>query len=211
MVIYYTLRMSGFQLGVSYAPAISDKGGGQNFPDKADRNLQYYNGISVGANYVETLGEVDVAFATGYRRAQASRAVEDLGGKDYQAVTFGINMTYAGVTIGGSYANELHKVSWISIASGSCGRPRGSLGTPGSLTAPATGYSHGEMEGAPPGTLGLVGSDRQSRTTAATVGFDYRLTSGIHTICGIMYGRWDAESGAINTGVIAVIGLTFYY
>ncbi len=98
---YYTPRLGGFQLGISYAPAISFTGDGQNFPVEAERNTQYYNGLSVGVNYVDTLDQFDVAIAAGYRRTDASAEILDAGGGDYQAVSFGASASRWGVTVGG--------------------------------------------------------------------------------------------------------------
>lgn len=215
VVTYYTPRMEGFQLGISYAPTVSSLGGGQNFPVESDRDLQYSNGLSFGLNFVEKLGAFDVALATGYRRAEASKEVRDLGGRAYQALSFGLNLGYGGVTIGGSYANELegerafdeHGV--LTSTTGQAWDAGISYETGNWLVGAS--YFHGQVQGAPPGTDGIIGSDRKSKMTAATVGYDYRIVSGIHAIGGIMYGRWDAESGAVNTGVIAASGLTFYY
>ncbi len=215
VVTYYTPRMEGFQLGLSYAPTVSEIGGGQNFPVEAERRTQYYNGISLGANYVKTIEDVSVALATGYRRAQPSDLAREVGAGAYQAVSFGFNLGYAGVTIGGSYANEIEgerefdSDGVFRSTTGQSWDAGISYKTGDWLLGAA--YFHGQIEGAPAGTSGFVRSGRKSKMTAATVGFDYTLASGIHAIGGIMYGRWDAESGAVNTGVIAASGLTFYY
>lgn len=216
VVTYYTPRIEGFQLGLSYAPAVSGVGDGQNFPVEAERALQYHNGVSVGVNYTETLMDVDVALAAGYRRAQPSKASRRLGADPYQSVSFGVNLGYAGVTIGGSYANAIEGELQLDRFRGALRSTTGQSWDAGisykidDLLLGASTF-HGFIEGAPPGTRGFLGSRGESSMRAAVASFDYTLTKGIHAIGGLMYGRWAAESGAVNTGLIAASGLTFYY
>ncbi len=216
VVTYYTPRIEGFQLGLTYAPAISEIGDGQNFPVEAERLLQYHNGVSIGVNYTKSHEGVDVALATGYRRAEPSKAARRFGADAYQAVSFGINLGYGGVTIGGSYANEIEGEREIDRIRGVLRSTTGQSWDAGisyetgDLLVGASTF-HGFIEGAPPGARGFVGSNRKSSMRAAVASFDYTLAQGIHAIGGLMYGRWAAESGAVNTGFIAASGLTFYY
>ncbi len=216
VVTYYTPRIEGFQLGLSYAPSVSGIGDGQNFPVEAARSLQYHNGISVGMNYTKTLDQVDIALSAGYRRAEPSKAARSFGADAYQAVSFGVNLGYGGVTIGGSYANaiegerQLDRTRGVLRSTSGQSWDAGLSYETGDLVVGASTF-HGFIEGAPPGTGGFVGSEGKSSMRAAIMSFDYTLTQGIHAIGGLMYGRWAAESGAVNTGVIAASGLTFYY
>ncbi len=214
-ITYYTPRIEGFQLGLSYAPSISFSGDGQNFPVEADRNTQYSNGFSVGANYVEEFGDWGVAVATGYRRSDAPDNVTSLGGNDYQSFSVGANLSYAGVTIGGSYANSFDgqvTVSSSAIVNSTEGQSWdvGIAYGAGPWTIGAS-YFQAEVEGAPAGTPGFIGSGNDDKLYAATAGIDYALGPGINAIGGVMYGRWSAESGAVNTGVIAAAGLTLSF
>jgi len=214
-ITYYTPRIQGFQLGLSYAPSINFSGDGQNFPVEADRNTQYSNGFSVGANYVEEFGDWGVALATGYRRSDAPEDVTNAGGDDYQSVSLGANLSYAGVTIGGSYANAFD--GQVTVDSGTIVNSTegqswdvGIAYGQGPWTIGAT-YLQTEVEGAPAGTPGFVGSGNDDKLYAASAGIDYVLGPGINAIGGVMYGRWSAESGAVNTGVIAAAGLTLSF
>ncbi len=210
---YYTPRLEGFQFGISYAPAISFSGDGQNFPVEAERNTQYYNGLSVGVNYVDSLRGFDVAVATGYRRTEASAAILAAGGGDYQGVSFGASFSRWGVTVGGSYANAFdgqvtlsddvivdstEGVSWdIGIAY-----------SDGPWTVGGA-YMQTKVEGAPPGTPGFVGSGNDDRLYTGIAGIDYSLAPGISALGGVMFARWSAESGAVNSGVVFATGLGF--
>ena len=91
---YFTPRFSGFQLGASYARD-ANQGGGQ-----ADLDTELGNIFDVGANYVNTLGGVDVALAGRYGTADAA------AGDDPTVYAIGLNLGFAGFTVGGSYAGQ---------------------------------------------------------------------------------------------------------
>ena len=210
---YYTPRLGGFQLGISYAPAIAFTGDGQNFPVEAERNTQYYNGLSVGVNYVDTIDDFDVALAVGYRRTDASAEILDAGGSDYQAASFGASFSRWGVTVGGSYANAFD--GQVTLSDGEIINSTegvswdvGIAYTEGPWTI-GTAYMQTEVEGAPPGTPGFVGSSNDDKLKTAIAGIDYNLAPGIDAIGGVMFARWSAESGAVNSGVIVATGFSF--
>ena len=218
---YYTPRIQGFQLGLSYAPSVSFSGDGQNFPVEADRNTQYSNGFSVGANYVEEFGELGVALSVGYSRSEVSDDLSSMGADDYQGIALGANFSYAGVTIGGAYANAFDGLAYAVDDPISGGTNLHSLeGQSWNVglaynTGPWTvggEYFQGEVEGYVPGyATNVVGPGNDDKLYAATGGVSYALGPGIDLIGGVMYGRWSAESGAVNTGVIAAGGITLNF
>ena len=97
---YYTPRFAGFQVGASYAR-----------DDQQDSNAQLdldtYGGltdiIDVGANYVNSFGDFDVALSA--RWGIASQETP-FGSLDPEVLGFGANLGYAGFTIGGSWAEQ---------------------------------------------------------------------------------------------------------
>ena len=93
---YYSPRFSGFQVGASFVPAATVNGEGKNFPVQADKETENHNLFSVGANFVESFGEVDLAVAGGYRHAEAADAP---GLDDPQQISAGLNLGFAGFTI----------------------------------------------------------------------------------------------------------------
>ncbi len=125
---YFTPRMFGFQLGVSYQAAVDFSGDGKNGPVQADKDSEYKHGLSVGLNFVESFGGVDVSVATGFRNAQAPddditfitptrNAAANGNGTDPKVgtvritdinqVSAGLNIGYAGFTFGASFAKEI--------------------------------------------------------------------------------------------------------
>jgi len=222
---YYTPRFAGFQLGLSYAPSVVGNGEGKNFPVEADRNTEYNNGFAVGANFVDDFDGFGVAVSVGYTRAQAPDTITDLGGDDYQGVNLGANLSYAGVTIGGAYAQAFDGQARIGVDSNGNSFLNSSEGqswdvgvayTAGPWTVGAE-YFQGEAEGITPNSTtglagsGVVGAGNESKLYAATGGLRYALGPGITARGGVMYGRWSAESGAVNTGVIGAAGLSFSF
>ncbi|MEQ8651733.1 MAG: porin [Kiloniellales bacterium] len=223
---YYTPRFSGFQLGLSYAPTVDGSGEGKNFPVEADNNTEYNNGFAVGANFVDDFDGIGVAISVGYTRAQAPDNLTSLSGvDDYQGFNVGANFSYAGVTIGGAYANAFdgqvrtftdgNGVTQVSSAEGQS-FDVGIAYSAGPWTVGAE-YFQGEVDGiVSNGTTGaagsgIVGAGNEDKLYAATGGLTYALGPGITARGGVMYGRWSAESGAVNTGVIGAAGLSFRF
>jgi len=119
-ITYFTPRMFGFQVGVSYQAALAFSGEGLNNP--ADDDTAYHNGVAVGVNFVESFGGFDVAVSGGYARADGpddditflvpssagtSGRLVTVGRDDMQQVHGGMTLGYAGFTVGGSVAAEL--------------------------------------------------------------------------------------------------------
>ncbi len=164
---YFTPRMFGFQVGVSYQAAVVFSGEGKNFPVEAVEDTEYKDGVAVGVNFVESFGGVDVAIAGGYRRASAPD--DDItilipgtpGNNNAQGVTrtirvpdmeqfsAGFNLGYGGVTVGGSYAAETSgRKTAVSSAFGTGSGVAGPI-----IAAHTAGFSSGGILAFAPGTF----------------------------------------------------------
>jgi len=95
-ISYFTPRVSGFQLGVSYAPDGSQDNNG--LPNRDAVNSDY---IMVGANFVQKMGGMSVGISGGYGTVTDAAA----GGVEPEASNFGIKIGMGGVSAGVSYAN----------------------------------------------------------------------------------------------------------
>ena len=95
-ISYFTPRVSGFQLGLSYAPDGSQDNNG--LPNRDTANTDY---IMVGANFVQKMGGMSVGISGGYGTVTDAAA----GGVEPEATSFGIKMGMGGVSAGVSYAN----------------------------------------------------------------------------------------------------------
>ncbi|MEL6476389.1 MAG: porin [Pseudomonadota bacterium] len=95
-ITYFTPRFAGFQLGVSYA-----RDGNQDSNSQLDiQGEALANIVDIGANYVNSFGDFDVAVAGGYGIAFGD------ANDNPQVWNAGINLGFAGVTIGGSFAEQ---------------------------------------------------------------------------------------------------------
>jgi len=96
-ITYYTPRFAGFQLGGSFARDAQQDSNAQVNLDNITGNY-----IDLGANYVNSFGEFDVAAS-----ARWGIGFNDAAGADDPTVlAFGLNLGYAGFTIGGSWAEQ---------------------------------------------------------------------------------------------------------
>ena len=97
---YFTPRFAGFQLGVSYA-----RDDNQDTMAQLDLNAnpatELENIVDIGANYVNSFGGFDVALSGRYGMAD-----DDVAGSDPEVFGAGLNLGYAGFTIGGSFAEQ---------------------------------------------------------------------------------------------------------
>lgn len=202
---YFTPRMFGFQIGVSYQPALAFNGNGQDFPVYANENTQYNNGIAVGLNFVETFGSVDVAVSGSYARAEAPDApVGGLSADDIQQFTFGTTIGFAGFSIGGSYANEIDgRITAAGVSTEGHSYDLGVTYSTGPWTFGAA-YIHGEIEG-------VIATTDEDELDAIRAGVEYAVGPGVTASVSGMWADWDDEGpgGNDNDGVALITGITF--
>jgi outer membrane protein OmpU len=94
-ITYFTPRFSGFQVGASYA-----RDGRQDSSGPVDRDSELSDIFDVGANYVQSFGDMDVALSGRWGIAN------DNSGADPQVWSVGANIGFSGFTIGGSYGEQ---------------------------------------------------------------------------------------------------------
>lgn len=216
VITYYTPRFWGFQVGVTYAPSVTGNGDGKNFPVEADTETEYNNGFAIGMNYVEDFNGFGVAISGGYRYATVDDTRGDppagTAADDYQAVSAGINLSYAGFTLGGSYANELEGKQ--ACATAACG---GGISTSSEGFAWDVGvsyesgpwafgvaYLHGQTEG-------LIADPDQDELDTVSGGLSYALGPGITARAGVMWAQWEQEGGTDQSGIAGAVGLSFSF
>jgi outer membrane protein OmpU len=204
VLTYYTPRFSGFQLGLTYAPSVVGNGDGKNFPVEADRETEYHNGFSVGANFVEDFNGFGVAVSAGWRYAQLPDSLSGApSADDYGAYSIGAQLSYAGFTVGGSYANEYSGITDGTISTEGEGWDVGVSYSIGPWTFGAN-YFNGEISG----EHADVSTDQMQ---AAQVGLNYALGPGITVGAGVMWGEYESENGAEQSGIVGAAGLTFSF
>jgi len=119
---YYTPRFFGLMFGVSYTPHISANttgfgpgqansagtcgflGGGGNAVFCNHAQNAYVNGVSLAANYLNKFGDFGVAAYFGWDFAAYDAGAVNSGlQRAYHALAGGLQLSYAGFTLGGSF------------------------------------------------------------------------------------------------------------
>ncbi|NKC00032.1 MAG: porin [Pseudomonadales bacterium] len=100
-ITYFTPRFAGFQLGVSYA---RDGDEDNRVRDCNFGDCKYFD---VAANYVQSFGDIDLGVSGRWGIAESGETFGNPATGDDPTVTgFGINLGFAGVTVGGSWAEQ---------------------------------------------------------------------------------------------------------
>jgi len=119
---YYSPRVSGFQMGVSYTPAFSVQApvatcahgsGGANIDNCPRNNNYWHNGIDIGANYLNKFDGVTVALYGSWATAGFDRGPVGAGNTPapstlgrYKSWAIGAQVGYADVTLGGGMGRD---------------------------------------------------------------------------------------------------------
>ncbi len=173
---YFTPRFSGFQGGISYTP---DAGEDDN--TQPSENAEYHDGIDVGVNFTESFGGFDVAAYGRYGFASN----DSTGGDDPEVFGAGLNVGFAGFTVGGSYAQQEE-----AGANEGLGFDVGASYGTGPWGVSLT-YFYGEAEG------GAGSGDEELQTVEAAA--SYALGPGIKVIGSVGWNDFDDDdAGAAN-------------
>jgi len=217
IITYFTPRFAGFQLGVSYAPAVTGSGDGANFPVQANQDEEFHDGFSVGANYVETLGAVDLAVSGGFRYANApdndgQQSAGQLDGKDndLKQYSMGVNVGIAGFTVGGSVGKE------------SSGRATDGIGWDAGVSygtgpwAVGVTYFQSEVNGRQdidpdPDATTFAKADDEDEVQAIEAGVSYAVGPGITASLSVMYVDWEGGNDVDADGAMGIVGLKYNF
>lgn len=112
---YFTPRIVGVQLGVSYSPSFCQAGntgsnpcGGSYAGQFPDNLPQLYDLIGVGANYVNSFNGIDVGLYGGYYHGSNGAAKGAAGTPTGDNTQWGVgaSLGYMGFTLGGGYRDN---------------------------------------------------------------------------------------------------------
>ncbi|MBV9835993.1 MAG: porin [Alphaproteobacteria bacterium] len=210
---YYTPRFFGLQFGVSYTPqfntvsqagaggagvfnaqpnaaaACGFNGGAGNAPLCNSGQNAYVNGISLSVNYVNKFGDLGIAASFGWDHAAYDAGIVNSGLQaTYNALAGGLNISYAGFTVGGSFGWDNN-----GLISGNANLfwSAGIMYETGPWAASFTyfGGSRRENVAALAGTGGAVGTDQ---IHLFMLGGTYAIGPGIKLVGGFYY---EAASG----------------
>lgn len=188
-ITYYTPRFAGFQLGLSYAhDSNQDNFGPTDIGPGSGTGGTIGHIFDVGANYVQSFGDFDVAASARWGIGQQDFGVPlPPGFGDTPTVYgFGLNLGYAGFTVGGSWAESNEHNGGIDDG---VAYDVGVSYATGPWTASLTWF-HGENRNG--SIFGVPFGDEQD-----TYGFgvDYKLAKGVRLN---LFGAYvDVESDTI--------------
>ncbi len=220
---YFTPRMAGLQVGMSYTPAFSATGstatcqfrfGGGNFNNCPRNNNLWHNGIDIGANYLNKFGDVSVALYGGYATAGFDRGPAGAGNAPapsifgrYKTWAAGAQLGFAGFTLGGGLGRDnmgmkgANAVRWYTA----------SLMYETGAWQLSAGWWGGRNDDRTltPNSQNVSGKDKLDYLE---VGANYALSQGIKLTGGAFYymGSGQSKSERADTwGVVFGTALTF--
>ena len=215
-LIYYSPRFSGVQFGISFEPQATD-GGSDDDNDQlvdASRNLDYHYGVQAAVNYEGTFDDIGVDASAGFAYARSPNesalapAIRDAV-DDYIGYTLGLSITYAGFSVGGSFA---HVVDGDILDPG-----MGPFLFNESTNADSIGFDAGVAYSAGPIDVGVtvyygettdVAGGADAEQLSVLGGVNYAVASGLDAFAGVGYTEFenDDPTQADNDGVWGFTG-----
>ena len=185
---YFTPTFSGLQGGISYTPDAAEDDNTQ-----PSENAAFHDGIDVGVKFRDIIAGFDIRAFARYGIASNDSA----GGDDPSVMSTGMSLGYAGVTVGGSYANQdeagVNEGQAFDIGISYETGPWGVSAT----------YFQGEAEG----DITASGDEEVSTLELAA---SYALGPGIKVIGSVGYNEFDDDndgSDDSNDGYWVVSGI----
>jgi len=196
-ITYYSPRIGGVQFGLSFTPDQGDIGTATGWT--GNTNGDYQNVVNTGLNYTTQFGQVSLAAAVTGEFARNELAIKE----DLRAYNGGLNLGYAGFTLGGSYggwdrSTQLKALPGVVLinANGSGQSKYWDLGAayetgPYALSLTYLGSTY-------------AGVNKFSNISAGT---DYKLAPGLTPFLEANFFKLD-QGGATesNSGTVALVG-----
>jgi hypothetical protein len=210
-IAYYTPRMAGFQVGVSYIPENNVANGsttnttGNGLNSERD-GLIGSELFDVGANYIGKFGGVDVAVFGSYFTSETEKAVAvgSVAGEDVDGFSVGGQVGFAGFRVGGRYTDIEDLLGAQPTTSATSGdRTNWRIGVEYGQGPWSVGATYQEATG------DIGGVNRDDQTEFVSVGGAYNLGPGIKLFAGVQLFDFEDSSGvATNEGdaTVGVIG-----
>ncbi len=191
-IIYFTPRVSGFQLGTSYQPDGANLGGPSAAGTSEVTANQQSEVVSLGASYSGSFDAVDLSASIAY--VAGSIEAPTAGNEDREALAFGLTVGFGDFAIGAAYKNDDRGLV------GNFDRDTIDIGATYS-TGPWTvgvNYGHEEVE------LGAGVADDELDAFAFTG--QYVMGPGVKMIGAIKHYSYDsATAGQSPSGLVLVL------
>jgi len=163
-ITYYTPRVEGFQLGVSYSPDSNQDSNGMPNRDTNNTDL-----VMVGANFKRNMGGMSIGVSAGY--GTVTDAPSAAGSLEPSATNFGVKIGMGGMSAGVSMASfEDHGSGDGTSINAGVAYSSGKMGV-------SLAYLHGERDGS--GTTGAGDLDSQAESDVFHLSAKYSLGGGV--------------------------------
>ena len=174
-ITYYTPRIEGFQLGLSYSPDTAQDSNGQPNRDTANTDL-----MMAGLNFNRTFGSTSFKASLGY-----GTVLDGIAGSNTEASAFnaGIGLGFGGFGMGIGYAS--YDDSGANDGSGLNAGVNYSSGPWGVSLS----YFHGEKDGA--STAGVLGGDGEQDTFQLSG--KYALGPGVTAAASLAHSKFTSD------------------
>jgi outer membrane protein OmpU len=174
---YYTPRVEGFQLGLSYSP---ESGGSQDNIAQPNRDTAATDLVMAGVNFNRSFGSTNVRASLGY-----GTVLDGVAGTNTEASAFnaGLGLGFGGFGVGVSYAS--YDDSGANDGSGLNAGVSYSSGPWGV----SLGYFHGEKDGAT--TAGSLAGDGEQDTFQLSA--KYALGPGITAAGSLAHSKFKSD------------------
>lgn len=185
---YYSPRFSGFQLGLSYAPDLDDRGQGLVRSEVGGTAGDVFD---IALNYQGTFESVDLGVAGAYTWGEADAGLEDM-----QAWVIGAMLGYQGFSIAASYGD------WDDSLTANAANIDSDYYTLGAA------YENG------PFGLSATWIDSEVDTGASSndfdnlvLGADYKLAPGLTPYAELSFFEYDVAGTTVdNDGTVFILG-----
>ena len=212
---YYSPRFNGFQVALSYRPAVSTitsagSGGANNYAaDRAiDTNTDYTDAVDGAVHYTGDMGGVDVTALIGFATAAAPGSANV---SDYEQVGGGFRISSQGFSVGGMVADVSNGFCVdMDTADMDTGRVNAVCSDPEDRSSAGTVYTFGASYSSGPwgvstqihsgeveDSIGIAGS---SELDVWSVGASYALGPGLRMIASYQDAELSNEDGIAASG-----------
>ncbi|MFC1659111.1 porin [Pseudomonadota bacterium] len=175
-VSYYTPRIGGLQLGVSYTPDSGDIGTAAHNTSNTSGNVE--NVIDWGLSYSDTIGNVGLAISVTGQQGDFEEAMSGANTREnLDSIEYGANLSYFGLIFGGSYGEWRNSLYEKKDATGDYDTLYNGVKKPGDASYYTAGLAYEFGPFAISGTY-FTSEFQENEYEAYSIGVDYKAAVG---------------------------------
>lgn len=220
-ITYYSPRVSGVQFGISYSPNLGERGNANGFrgdfsansgtTPSANTAAQYHQDVvTAGLNYNGEYQGVGVKVSAVAEHGDSPERLSTSDANiydDLKAYELGLNLSYAGFTVGGSWA-DVSEFGRISSRNDEAQFWTAGIGYEFGPFAASVTYLDSESE-----DNNTTDNTQDNEFTNLSIGADYKLAPGLVPYIEVSFFETDDNDNSTtdNDGSVVILGtqLTF--